>query len=107
MKPFSVYSDIKGLFTSEHLVNEMVTLLHNVFHNYCAPSLPKMLKRDSFSTLSTSIFVNTSNLQNNKILEHSDFDIEVEDVCLVEDKDDIVQPTKLPKTSLPITRSKT
>jgi hypothetical protein len=38
---------------------------------------------------------------------HSDCDIEVEDVCLVESEDDIVKPTNSSKTSTPITRSKT
>ena len=50
MKPFSVYSDIDGLFASKDVANEMLTLLHHVFDIDCDPSLPKILKHDSSCT---------------------------------------------------------
>lgn len=84
----------------------MVTLFHHIFDNDYAPSLSKMLRHDSHSSPLTSIFVNTSNVKNNTILVQSNYDIEVEDVCLLEDEDGIIQPTKISKSTLPVSRGK-
>ena len=61
---------------------------------YWAPSLPKTLKHDSHSTPMTSIFMNNSSHQNNKLAVHPDCDIEVENVCSADDEDDFVSQPK-------------
>ena len=84
----------------------MVALLYHVFDNNCSLSLSKSLKSDSHPSPSTSIFGNTSDIQKDNLSIWCKHDIEVEDVCSVEEDEDIVQPARMNKPALPITRSK-
>jgi hypothetical protein len=84
----------------------MVALPHHLFDNDCSPSFSKSLKSDLHSSPSTSISVNTYNIQNDSLSDWCKHDIQVEDVYLVEEEEDIVQPARMAKPSLPIMRSK-